>query len=393
MENHRSIIALNLSVFVFMFGMGAIFPLLPQKIITLTGSLKTVGYLASAFAVPFVLLQFPIGYLSDRYGLRSFLMGGYLFCSASGLFYCFANTQDMVFFGRMLQGVGEAPLWALAPALLCTLYPEAKGKVIGFYNASLHLGLTLGSGFAILISGAGGWVKNDLFILFVILGVLSAFLILMTVKEPEKSNSSFEDVIDISGLTRLLMSPSTLVVFSGIIFYGAGYGISLTVLPGFLIQNKGFTQAEIGWFFTLFYVGISLSQVITGPISDRHGRRKTMIWGVIMTSVGFGFFSGRCGWMIYPWLFLISVGLGMFCVSALAWLNSSVDDSLKGSVSGSFYLFWGIGFFSGPLVLGISEVESREFTGFHVLAILYFLQALFQGILQYRSGKIYQGSL
>ncbi|MDZ7664454.1 MAG: hypothetical protein U5K27_03875 [Desulfotignum sp.] len=40
-------------------------------------------------------------------------------------------------------------------------------------------------------------------------------------------------------------------MFSGIILYGFGYGISLTVLYGFLIQEKGFTPARG---FTGFHV-------------------------------------------------------------------------------------------------------------------------------------------
>jgi MFS family permease len=389
MEKRISIIGLNLSVFVFMFGVGMIVPLLPQKIITFTGSLKTVGYLASAFAVPFVLLQFPIGRLSDRYGVRRFLLGGYLVCAVSGLIYCFSHTQEMVFLGRLLQGIGEASLWALAPALLSMLYPAAKGKVIGIYNASLHLGLTLGSAFGILMAGV--WVRNEPFVLFALSGVLGAFLIFVTVKDPGAEGSVVDAALDKDGFKTLLAHPGTLAVFSGIILYGAGYGISLTVLPGFLIQEKGFTQAQVGGFFTLFYVGISLSQIITGPVSDRHGRTKTMILGLLMITAGLGMFPGRDGWLIYPWLFLASFGLGVFCISALSWLNNSVGDSLKGTISGSFYLFWGIGFFAGPAALGAFGEAARGFTGFHVLAVLFLLQAFVQWVLGYRSGKIGRG--
>lgn len=364
-----------------MFGVGVIVPLLPQKIIAFTGSLKTVGYLASAFAVPFVLLLFPIGRLSDQHGARRFLLGGYLICSLSGLLYGFSNTQEMVFLGRFLQGVGEAPLWALAPALLCTLYPETKGKVIGFYNASLHLGLTLGSSFGILI--VGNWVKNEPFLLFALLGIMGGLLIFVTVKEPGGKVPALGETADITGIKALLAQPATLAVFSGVVLYGGGYGISLTVLPGFLIQNKGFTQAEIGWFFAMFYIGISLSQIITGPVSDRHGRSATMLWGLVMICIGLGLFPGSDGWMIYPWLFLDSFGLGVFCVSALAWLNASVDDSLKGTISGAFYLFWGIGYFAVPISLGAFGQSTKGFNGFHVLALLYLLQALLQGIVQY----------
>ncbi|MBI9088197.1 MAG: MFS transporter [Desulfobacterium sp.] len=388
MANHRSIIALNLSVFLFMFGVGMIVPLLPQKIITLTGSLKTVGYLASAFAISFVLLQLPMGRLADRFGFRRFLLAGYLTCSASGLLYCFSNTQEMIFFGRMLQGIGEAPLWSLAPALLSIHYPGSKGEVIGLYNAAIHLGLTLGSVAGILVSAY--WVKNEPFLLFALSGILGAFLILVAVEDPDQIHSNHEDPMDTKAFKSLITDPGTLAVFSGIILYGAGYGIFLTVLPGFLIQTKGFTQTGIGWFFMLFYIAISLSQVITGPLSDRHGRRKTMVFGLIAVSMGVGLFPGRQGGEIYPWLFLASFGLGVFCVSALAWLNDAVGDTLKGTVSGTFYLLWGMGFFSGPLILASPERHCTGLTGFHLLAMFFLFQAVLLGLIRHRRGKFYK---
>jgi hypothetical protein len=81
----------------------------------------------------------------------------------------------------------------------------------------------------------------------------------------------------------------------------------------------------------------------------------------------------------------------VFCVSALSWLNNAVADSLKGTISGAFYLFWGIGFFVGPAALGMFGEAARGFTGFHVLALLFLLQALLQWVLRYRSKKISQG--
>ena len=344
MKNQRCIVALNLAVFLLMFGVGLIVSLLPRKIFILTGSFKTVGWLASCFAVSFVLLQYPIGRLSDRYGFKRFLAGGYLICSLSGLFYWFSQTRESVFFGRMLQGMGEAPLWALAPALLSTLQPKAKGKVIGAYNASLHLGLTLGSGFGVFISDR--WVNNEPFLLFAFLCALGAVLIIAFVQEPHSPGLDLQGEMDSGELKRLCRKPETLAVFSGIVLYGAGYGSFLTVLPGFLMEHKGFSQAGVGWFFMYFYVAISLSQIIAGPASDRYGRRKAMILGLGAAAAGLGLFSRETGWMVYFWLFLSSLGLGVFCVSSLAWLNNAVGDSLKGTASGAFYLFWGLGYFS-----------------------------------------------
>ena len=50
----------------------------------------------------------------------------------------------------------------------------------------------------------------------------------------------------------------------------------------------------------------------------------------------------------------ISAGsLGGFFVSSMAFLNEKAPDSLKGTISGSYYLFWGMGYFMGPIMWGV----------------------------------------
>ncbi len=97
MKNNRTLISLNLSVFMMMLGVGMIMALLPQRIIVLTGSGKTVGYLASAFAISYILLQVPIGNLSDRYGFKFFLFLGYLICFITGVFITFLTMPTYIF--------------------------------------------------------------------------------------------------------------------------------------------------------------------------------------------------------------------------------------------------------------------------------------------------------
>ena len=101
---------INLSAFLLMFGVGMIVALLPQRIIHLSGTVSSVGYLASAFALAFVLVQIPIGKLSDRFGFKSFLASGYFICAGTGLLYYFSDSANLIFLGRMFQGIGEVPI-------------------------------------------------------------------------------------------------------------------------------------------------------------------------------------------------------------------------------------------------------------------------------------------
>ena len=65
----------------------------------------------------------PIGYFSDRFCFKAFLTAGDLFCSLTGLLYYLAETPNLIFLGRMLQGVGEAPDLGTCPCALVHSVP------------------------------------------------------------------------------------------------------------------------------------------------------------------------------------------------------------------------------------------------------------------------------
>lgn len=386
MGRYKSVVIINISAFLLMVGVGMIVALLPQRIMNLSNSVSSVGYLASAFALPYALFQIPIGNLSDKYGFKPFLVGGYFLCSLTGLLYYFSNSSNLIFLSRMLQGIGEVPIWAVAPALLSIQHPDQKGKFMGIYNASLHCGLTLGSFVGILFNRI--WHGNEVFLLFAGLCFLGGVLIALFVKVPQQGASTKVSNINHRGVLFLLNNLTNRVVLAGIMLYGAGYGIFITIIPAFLISAKNSTQTVVGVFFMLFYIAVSLSQLITGPVSDRKGRKPAMVWGFIMATIGMlTFWKLHQAWFI-GLLTLSAVGLGMFCVSAMAFLNESVPRNLKGTVSGAFYFSWGTGYFFGPLLLGKLGDSNQLEMGFLFLTGLFVLELIALSVVMKEKSKL-----
>jgi MFS family permease len=341
-------------VFLLMLGVGMMVALLPSRIIGLSGSFSDVGWLAAAFAVPFVLLQVPVGGLADKYGFKVFLMAGYALCCLSGLFYFVADTPRLIFLGRALQGVGECPVWSLGPALSSIHHPASKGKMAGIYNASIHLGLTCGSLLGLLTSRI--WQGSEAFLLFAGVSALGAIVIASCAESgSHRLAPAKERKAEVGNMTLLAGDRTVRAVLVGITLYGCGYGVLLTVIPAVLMNRTGPGEMSVGLYFVLFYIALSLSQLIAGPLSDRKGRGFTMIGGLAMAVSGLALFSGLSQqWPCLPYasLSLASFGFGVFGVSSIAFLNDRVPASSKGIASGAFYLSWGIGYFTGPLVLG-----------------------------------------
>jgi MFS family permease len=367
MSRSRSLIALNASAFLLMLGVGMIVALLPQRIMDLSRSVSSVGYLASAFAVTYVATQVPIGGLADRIGFKILLTLGYALCGLTGLLYYGAGSSTLIFLGRSLQGLAEVPVWALAPALLSLQYAQAKGKAIGMYNASFHLGLSGGPLLGMLLVPMLG-DDHPAFLFYALVGFAGAVMIHVFVENPRSSEGPVVERFDVKALLPLVTDRVTLVVLAGIALYGAGYGLAVTMIPAFLISAKGFDQAAISLCFSLFYIAISLAQLVAGPFSDKKGRQGLMVGGLALAAGGLAWFSPLQPPWIQVSLTLASLGLGVFCVASLAFLNERVSDSLKGTISGAYYLFWGVGYFLGPLAAGELGRWVELSAGFYLLA-------------------------
>lgn len=373
MKNNKTLIGLNLSVFMMMLGVGMIMALLPQRIIVLTGSGATVGYLASAFAISYILLQVPIGNLSDRYGFKFFLFLGYLICFITGVIYYFSNHANLYFLGRLFQGMGEAPIWALAPALLSIKYPDSKGKAMGIYNASIHIGLTIGPLLGILLSNY--LTGNKPFLFYAGVCLTGALILWFAVEKVHDNEIQEKQAIHFRNIVELVTTRNSLAALIGITLYGAGYGIFLTTIPSFLILNKNYTQTFVGIFFFLFYIAISIAQIVTGVLSDKMGRKIFMIGGLLTASLGIVIFSELNQPLINVALTIASLGLGVFYLSSMAFLNEMVPDSIKGTISGAYYLFWGIGFFFGPIIIG-QMTQSGSSLGYQLFSAFLLIEAL-----------------
>jgi MFS family permease len=370
-DSKKVLFGLNISVFAMMLGVGMVMPLLPGRVIAFTGSETAVGYITMAFALSYVLLQVPMGFLADRLGFKTFIIIGYLCCALSGVLYYFADGAAWIFIGRVVQGMGEAPLWALAPALLSLKFPASRGRVMGIYNATLHVGLTCGPLLGII---AARLSLNDMaFLFFSAVCVLSALLVYVSVNGEEK-NASARNAAGFKNIPALVLEPRILATLMGITLYGVGYGIFITTIPVYFSGFRGYEQTFVQVFFACFYIAVSVSQVITGPLSDRLGREKFMICGILTAAVTMAAFPA---FGMYGALFLLTVcglGLGSFYLASMAFLNGAAPDALKGTISGTYFLFWGAGYMFGPMIVGKLNEAVCMNAGFFTFAALLALE-------------------
>lgn len=344
MRRAITLAGLCLAVFLIMLGMGMAVVALPGKYLAVAGSSRNSGWLAAAFALAYALAQTPAGRLADRRGCRGVLAGGCLLMAAAAALYALAASPLQLFVGRFIQGAGEAPVWAAAAALLGRLYPEARGRALGLYNACFHLGLVAGP-----LAGAGlGPDRGPLpFLLFSGLCVAAALLVRLTAGEPAPAPAPLPR----SGTCQGRADACESAILNGAALYGAAYGLASTTLPVLLADQAGFGPADLGRFFFCTFLGVGVAQFAAGALSDRWGRPWFMAAGLFLTG------TGLAGLALYPERAALAsaaalgLGLGGFAAASLALLHERAPQDRKAAACGRYYLVWGAGCFLGPLLV------------------------------------------
>jgi len=368
MNNWIVCVALSASAGLMMIGVGMIVALLPRQMFEMTGTLESVGLVASTFALSYVLAQVPVGVLSDRWGSKRFLVAGYLICAVAGVVFHEATNAGGIFLGRAIQGIGEAPVWALGPAILAAAYPRAKGRVIGIYKAAVHLGLTLGPLAGLGLIAVGG-VRAPYLAFSVLCLVGGLGLSLVSVVREERGSVAVPGA-SLAGVHRLVSQSRPRAILLGILLYGACYGSYVSVLPVGLSATHGLSGTAISVVFVVFYAAISVSQLVAGPLSDRHGRDRYMVAGLSLAAVGFAAIPATDGYGVFAGLATSSFGLGVFCVASLAALNESAPAGAGGTVSGCYYLVWGSGYVLGPVAVAYLAEIAPGYVYFAISAAL-----------------------
>lgn len=368
MRSYRVLAGLCLAVFCLMTGMGMAGAALPAKFLAVGGDVRSAGGLAAAFALAYIVCQYPAGRLADAFGATYVVAAGFALTAVSALVCREAGTASLIYLSRFLQGAGEAPVWACAPVLLAAMYPHMRGRVIGMYNAAFHCGMMLGPALAAGLSGFGA---VDPFLLFAGLGFAGCVLVLVSGAAAPSTRPSdagqaasrpepvLEDDEASTGNASALLSRLAPALL-GLPVFGASYGLLTSCVPLSLAATRGFGERELGVFFFVAFAALTLAQLAAGRLSDRFGRRGFMGLGLALMAVGLWMVAGEAelsGGGLFAGAGILGAGLGGFGAPSMALLQESCASRLRGRAAGFYYAVWGLGYFAGPLAADAAGLD------------------------------------
>ncbi len=304
----------------------------------------------------------------DRGNRKWILILGIALWSAATALTGLAQGFASLALTRILVGVGEATAFPVAYSMIADLFaPARRPRAIGIFQASIFVGVVLGSIAAGVLAAAHGW--RAMFLICGAAGFVLVLLMLATMREPARGRYDVAapppaDAGFRQGVLHLLRLPgfTLLAIGTGI---GSMAGAILPVwAPTFLLRSHGVALAEVGALIgPAVGIGGVTGTIVTGLLASRcAARHGSEVYGLIVPIVAMPlaapFFALYC---FAPSLtttmlaaammnFLLSSGVGPCIAAAIALSPSSTRAVASTLMLATMGL---IGAALAPLIVGL----------------------------------------
>ncbi len=317
------------------------------------------------FGVTKALTNYLAGRLSDRFGRKHVLVGGWLVAAPVPFLLMWAPSWSWVLFANVLLGVSQGLTWSTTVIM--------KIDLAGAKNRGLAMGLNEFAGyFAVAGSAlATGWIAAHyglrpqpfyLGVAFVAFGLALSALVVRETKHHVAHESKLHGELPPEGVptqrevfwrTTLLDRNLSSVSQAGLV-NNLNDGMAWGLFPLFFAAAR-MSLEQIGVLAAVYPATWGVGQLFTGALSDRLGRKWLIATGMWVQAVGIGFVilaSGFAGFAIGG--ALLGVGTAMVYPTLLAAIGDVAHPSWRASSVGVYRLWRDLGYAIGALIAGIT---------------------------------------
>ena len=346
-----------------------------------------VGLFISITSVVGGSVQLGYGFLARYVSRPLILASGQLIFGASLLFGGLAQSAGHLLAAITGARVGSSPQHPIGNALLASLYPEARrGFVISAHISGGNVGTILVPFLGGALIATVGWQAT--LALFGVPAVVIGILIAALVRDQghveraaaREHGSYARHVREILGRPDLRWILAAAMVAAG----GRGLGILAPFMLLYMRGPLGLDESTTTWLYALLLVGAIVGPLLAGIVSDRFGRRRTLVVYYLVSAAGILAFLavGANLWLLVP--LLIPFGGSVFSESPVlqAYL---ADRAPKPARDAAFSVYFTLTFGLGALwalVIGAVAAEWGYAAAFVVMAGSYASAALLLALIR-----------
>jgi MFS family permease len=328
--------------------------LLPVFLATVLGaSMATIGILEGAAEATAAITKVFSGTLSDYLGRRKFLVVfGYGLGAATKPIFPLATSVAWVFGARFVDRIGKGIRGAPRDALVADLTPlEVRGAAYGLRQSLDTVGAFLGPLLAmVLMTLLASDIRTVLWGATVP-GVLSVLLLIVAVREPERSVPNALRAPISPAEVRRLPRRYWLIVVLGAVLTLARFSEAFLVLRA---GSVGVRAAAVPLVLVMMNVVYALSAYPAGVAADRVSRRGLLALGLgVLLAADLVLAAAPTPLVVFAGVALWGLHLGLTQGLLATLVAATAPDSLRGTAFGLFNLLTGVVLLPASIVAGV----------------------------------------
>ncbi|MFL4473999.1 MFS transporter [Paeniglutamicibacter sp. MACA_103] len=342
-----------------------VLPLLARQVFHLDLYTSALTYIL-AFGLAKAAANYVAGTLSDRYGRKPVLVAGWLIALPVPFLLILGPSWGWVVAANIILGINQGLTWSTTVIMKMDLAgPARRGLAMGLNEAAGYLGLAataLATGHLAATHG----LRPAPFLLgaaYIALGLgLSAGAVRETRQHAAAEAAGHVDPGTRTGaplgnrevltLTSFRDRSLSSVCQAGMV-NNLNDGLAWGLFP-ILFAAAGLSVGHIGLLAAVYPAVWGAGQLVTGPLSDRIGRKMLIVVGMLIQAVALALTAWGHGFTL--WLFaavLLGAGTAMVYPTLLAAVGDVAHPAWRARAVGVYRLWRDGGFAVGALLSGL----------------------------------------
>jgi len=374
-----------------------ILPLIATRIFALQAGTAALTFIV-AFGIVKALTNLAAGVLADRVGRKPLLVAGWLAAVPVPLLLIWAPNWGWVIVANVLLALNQGLAWTnVVNAMVDLAGPARRGLAVGLNEWAGYSGVALTALATGYIAQQAGLRPAPFFLGLAYVGLglaLSAFVVRETRGHARGEGRERTSATEVARHALPLRKVLVLVTLRDRALSACSQaglvtnlkdGMAWGLLPLYYAA-AGLPIGQIG-VLAAIYPGIwGIGQLVTGPLSDRLGRKWLIVGGLLVQAMAVGAIATLHGFA--PWLAsaaLLGVGTAMVYPTLIASVSDVAHPSWRASALGVYRLWRDLGFAVGALLTGIIADRAGFAAAIWAVSALVCLSALVVAVRMYET--------
>jgi MFS family permease len=309
------------------------------------------------FGTTKALTNYFAGRLSDAYGRKGILVGGWLVAVPVPFLLMWAPSWMWVLFANVLLGISQGLTWSTTVIMKIDLAgPERRGLAMGLNEFAGYVAVAASALVTGAVASTYGLRPQPFYagVGFATIGLLLSALLVRETKHhvglvPHDGAPSQRRIF---ALTSVLDKNLSSVCQAGLV-NNLNDGMAWGLFPIFFAASS-MSLVQIGWLAAIYPGVWGIGQLFTGALSDTLGRKWLIVFGMWAQAFGIGATAlshAFTGFAIGG--VLLGVGTAMVYPTLLAAIGDVAHPTWRASAVGVYRLWRDLGYAIGALLAGI----------------------------------------